>query len=288
MLCSCTFGLVRQNHINQQLNSQPQLTDTLETDTLPKLLTPFELTELLRSKTKTDKRYQAKDQIPYADLFQLYAPETAWQWELLAAVCYAESKFNPNAKSRSGAMGLMQMMPKITARYEIEDPFDPEQSIAAGVRYINSLNELYSFIGNKKERIKFILASYNAGPAHIMDARRLAKKYGADPYLWYENTEYWLYCLQDSVYASDTLVHFGRFKPMQTLLYVHKALRTYDHYRNLPEFSLDTLQLDETDDPEIPDIESSDSMLIDSLSEKKYEQTIIQDIDSGNSAYNTN
>ncbi len=268
LLIICAYGLVRQNHINRENVQHAMAVDTTDVDTLPKLMTPQELTELLRSRTKPDNRIATKNQIPYRDLFELYAPEIGWQWELLAAVCYSESKFNPSARSRSGAQGLMQLMPKVTTKLEVENPYDPEQNIAASVKYIRSLINLYSFIGNRKERTKFILASYNAGPAHIMDARRLAKKHDANPNVWYENTEYWLYCLRDSTIASDTVVKAGCFRPMQTLLYVHKVLRYYDKFLSLPE--------GEPDDPEIPDIPPTDSLQKDTLVERLIEELKIE------------
>lgn len=238
----CALGLARQNRINAEaaMNNNAA-NDSTETDSIPSFMSPQELTDMLRAKTKPSKKQVYKSQIPYADLFKKYAPQIGWEWELLAAVCNAESKFNPMAHSLSGAMGLMQLMPKPAAKFGLEDPYDPEQNIEAGTKYIQTLIALYHFIPTNKEKTKFILASYNAGPAHIMDARRLAKKQGLDPNVWYQNVEYCLYQLKDSTIASDSIIRFGQFRPIQTLQYVHKVLQQYDTYRNAPEFETDSL-----------------------------------------------
>ncbi len=175
--------------------------------------------------------------IPYAAIFQKYAPNIGWDWKLLAAVCYEESHFNPTAQSGSGALGLMQLMPKTAYRFGLNDStrFIPEHNIAAGTQYIAHLQGIFSFISNKEEQTKFVLASYNAGPAHIMDARRLAKRYGRSAYIWTDNTEYWLTQLQNSTYAQDSVVLYGSCDAKTVNAYVRKVLRTYRRFATMEE-----------------------------------------------------
>lgn len=167
--------------------------------------------------------------VPYADLFMRYAPQIDWEWQLLAALCWEESHFNPKAHSAAGAKGLMQLMPKTARRYGLNDStiWEPEDNIRAGVEYIARLQHIYSFISSPTENRNFVLASYNAGPAHIMDARRLAKRYGRSPYVWFDNTEYWLDRLQEPEIAADSVVLYGAFNSGETSAYVRKVLRTY-------------------------------------------------------------
>ena len=170
--------------------------------------------------------------IPYAAYFRKYALQIGWEWELLAAVCWEESHFNPRAQSAVGAKGLMQLMPKTARNFGLNDStvWEPEDNIRAGLRYIERLQDIYSFIASPTENRNFVLASYNAGPAHIMDARRLAKRYGRSPYVWFDNTEYWLEQLQNPTFAQDSVVQFGAFNAAETTSYVRKVLRTYQRF----------------------------------------------------------
>jgi soluble lytic murein transglycosylase-like protein len=89
----------------------------------------------------------------------IYSAARQYQVEpaLIKAVIHTESYFNPNATSRKGASGLMQLMPQTAELYGVTDLYSPQQNIDAGVRHLRDLIERYP------ERIRWVLAAYNAG-----------------------------------------------------------------------------------------------------------------------------
>lgn len=130
--------------------------------------------------------------VPYYALFQELAPTIGWEWSTLAAVAWNESHYNPHATSYVGAKGIMQLMPKTARRFGLNDStiLVPEDNIRAGVEYIRYLQSKWAFISNIEEQTKFVLASYNAGPGFIFQARREVKENGGNPYVWHEVEPY--------------------------------------------------------------------------------------------------
>ena len=113
----------------------------------------------------------------YDAYFQRYAPRIRWDWRLLAAQCYQESCFDPQAKSWAGACGLMQIMPSTADHLELArtDIYHPERNIEAAVRYIAELQQSFSDVRDATERTRFVLAAYNGGGFHIRDAMALVR-----------------------------------------------------------------------------------------------------------------
>ena len=169
---------------------------------------------------------------PYDSLFRAYADTVGWDWKMLAAVAYVESKFDTAAVSNVGAQGLMQIMP-ITARaMGIPEGMErnPAESVRAATHYFAYLSRLFRRIP-EGERINFVLAAYNAGFGHIHDAMRLAHKYGMNRYVWNDNVETCLRHLNDSVYYTDSLCRNGRFVATETTLFVRRVQHKYHEYR---------------------------------------------------------
>lgn len=169
---------------------------------------------------------------PYDHLFKKYAPEINWHWKLLAAVAFHESRFDSTQVSWAGAAGIMQLMPRTAANFGLSraNIKNPEKNIEAGVQYIKSLNMSFRKIENKEERIKFILAAYNSGPAHIFDAMELAKKHGKNPHIWFNNVEYYVLKKSEPEFYNDPVVKHGRFRGKETVAYVVNTLETYERY----------------------------------------------------------
>lgn len=170
----------------------------------------------------------------YDNLFKSYAPRVGWDWRLLAAQAYAESRFNPNARSWVGARGLMQIMPRTARGYRtpVNRLNNPETSLKVATSLINDLDGyLLKYVPNDKERLKFVIAAYNVGIAHVYDAIALAKKYNLDPQRWDDNVERAILMKMNPKYYNDPVVRFGYCRGTETTAYVDRIMNFYDHAR---------------------------------------------------------
>ena len=167
---------------------------------------------------------------PWDDIFKRYAKIPGWDWRLLASQAYQESRFNVSAKSWAGATGLMQIMPA-TARELRINPSDPRQSVEGASRYLFKLDKYWmKRIPSEKERIKFILGSYNVGMGHVEDACRLATKNGDDPGSW-DDVSYWLIRKSKRDVYNDPVVKYGFARGTEPVSYVDFILERYDNYK---------------------------------------------------------
>ncbi len=181
----------------------------------------------------------------YDRLIKEGAEKLQWDWRLLASIVYQESKFKMGDESWAGAQGLMQLMPETAKRFGATDIHDPKENMKAGVNYLRYLEGYWTKrIENEQERIKFILASYNAGLAHILDARKLAEKYGKNSQLW-SDVEFFLLKKSDPKFYKDPLSKAGYCKCEEPVNYVKDVLDRYEEYKlhiKLPEASEQVVQ----------------------------------------------
>ncbi len=165
----------------------------------------------------------------YDALLQRGAASIGWDWRLLAAQCYQESAFDPRAVSWAGARGLMQIMPATGVALGLNNPWDPEQNISAAVKYLGQLQAQFSDIGDRNERINFVLAAYNGGVGHVRDAMALAKTHGANPQRWRE-VERYILLLQKPQYYTQPCVHYGYLIGTETAGYVSAIQERWRQY----------------------------------------------------------
>lgn len=169
----------------------------------------------------------------YDDLFKKYAKEIDWDWRMLASLAYTESNFDTTAVSWAGAKGLMQLMPA-TARAMGMPPGmeqNPEESIKAAVKYIAATNRSLSMIPDKNERLKFILAAYNAGLGHVNDAMALAEKYGKNKFVWDNNVDDYILLKSNEEYFTDPVCKNGYFRGIETYNFVRDITARYETYK---------------------------------------------------------
>jgi membrane-bound lytic murein transglycosylase F len=153
---------------------------------------------------------------------------------LLASLIYQESRFYPDTVAWSGAFGLMQMMPGTAMDYGLDSLSSPEDQIRAGVEFIAALEkQLTDKTANVEERTKFVLAAYNAGIAHIYDARRLAEKYQKDPFKWDNNVDFFILNKSKPEYYNDSVVRYGYCRGEETYTFVNQIYERFEHYKNI-------------------------------------------------------
>ena len=167
---------------------------------------------------------------PYDELFRKYAAELGWDWRMLAAVVYQESKFSINSRSHRGARGLMQVMPSTAEHYGIDDLLNPEKNLKAGTRHLKRLQRMFDNAGmDKMEQIKFTLAAYNAGEGRIADCRRFAAVKEVDSNCWNDIVGIIPMMREDSIFEEES-VKLGKFQGFETIAYVDNIMNLYDAF----------------------------------------------------------
>ena len=159
-------------------------------------------------------------------LFKKYAAEIGWDWRLIASLAYNESNFDTTAVSWIGAKGLMQLMPKTARALGVPEGKEQnaEESVKAATKYLAQLGRSFSKVTDPNEKIKFILASYNAGIGHVFDVMALAEKYGKNKYVWDDNVETYILLKSHEEYFNDPVCKNGYFRGRETYNFVRDIL----------------------------------------------------------------
>lgn len=169
---------------------------------------------------------------PWDDEIRAGAQTLGWDWRLLGALIYTESNFKTDAVSWAGAQGLMQLMPETATEFGAADPFHPIENIRAGVRFLQFLDRQWGkTIDNREERIKFILASYNVGMTHVLDARNLTRKYGRNPHVWEDHVAHYLLQKSRPEFYRDPLAAGGYCRCEGPVRYVREVLGRFEEYK---------------------------------------------------------
>jgi len=128
---------------------------------------------------------RVQDRLPeFRPLFEQAALDVGLDWQLLAAVGYQESHWNPNAVSPTGVRGVMMLTQRTARQLGVDNRLDPAQSIDGGARYLRTMMERLPERIEEPDRLWLALAAYNIGLGHLEDARVLAQRQGGDPDSW--------------------------------------------------------------------------------------------------------
>ncbi len=165
---------------------------------------------------------------PYDPIVRRYGQQYGIDWRLVLAQMYQESRFDPQARSWVGAVGLMQIMPRTGKELGMKNLADPEENVHAGVKYLARLVGRLEPRIPMRQRVRFALAGYNAGLDHVLDARRLAKTQGLDPDAWFGNVEQAMLLLEKPRYFRKARRGFCRGR--EPVAYVSRIQSKYDAY----------------------------------------------------------
>lgn len=172
----------------------------------------------------------------YDAIFKEVAKKYDLDWRLLAALAKTESGFRHDAVSRSGAVGLMQIMPAVgkSFGYTRTQLLNVRTSVDLAAQVLHKNREMLHLPKelSEEEQWQFILACYNAGYGRIADARALARHFEADHNSW-EEVSLYLSRLSEPAYAKHKVVKLGRFRgSKETIGHVRKVLDIYNNYCN--------------------------------------------------------
>jgi membrane-bound lytic murein transglycosylase F len=168
---------------------------------------------------------------PWDETTRRYAERYGFDWRLITAQMYQESRFNPNARSFAGAEGLMQLMPRTAKSIGIKDLKNPEDSIHGGVKYMDWLRDRFDDKLPVSVKLWFTLAAYNAGHGHVRDAQRLARQKGWDDTRWFDHTEKAMLLLSKKTYSSKA--RYGYVDGEEPVKYVREIKNRFEAYVNL-------------------------------------------------------
>ncbi len=169
-----------------------------------------------------------RDLRDYQQLIEIVAREQDLPWELLAAISYQESHWDPEATSRTGVRGMM-MLTRATAKdLGVTNRTDPAQSLRGGARYFQDLRRRLPDDIYEPDRSWLALAAYNIGRAHLEDARILTERQGGDPHIWADVMDA-LPLLEDPAHYSN--LRYGYARGLEAVRYVQNIRHYYNILR---------------------------------------------------------
>ncbi|MBE6176180.1 MAG: transglycosylase [Rikenellaceae bacterium] len=202
--------------------------------------------EAIASDQLRDEQSAAMAELPciisrFDNIMRKVGAEEGQDWRLMSAIAYSESRFIEDLKSRRGAKGIMQIRPVVARHFNIpvESIDNTEVNIRLAGMLLSELEDMLRLPQSTPEsdRLSIILASYNAGIGHVLDARRLARSEGANPNSWSDVKRY-LTLMSQPQYYEQEVVHSGRFTGSgQTLSYVSEVMHKYEQYCKITSLS---------------------------------------------------
>ncbi|HIZ84915.1 MAG TPA: transglycosylase SLT domain-containing protein [Candidatus Coprenecus stercoravium] len=168
---------------------------------------------------------------PYDGIVKANSALLGWDWRLLSAVIFKESRFSMGACSRRGAVGLMQVKRSTAAVYGVTDLFNPKENVKAGVLYLRQIQRHYRKMGlDSADLVCFTLAAYNAGESRMRDCINFTDSIGRNGKSWEDVSGSIPLMSQREYYEDADFLRHGKFDGRETLRYVEDVLEIYNEY----------------------------------------------------------
>ena len=168
----------------------------------------------------------------YDTIIQAEAKSISWDWRLIAAQIYQESRFNQDQESWMGAVGLMQVLPETAQMHGFINLDHVTTNIRTGITHLKYIEENFAHFDDDN-RIKFTLAAYNVGLGHIFDAQRLATYLGKDSSIWDGNVAEALLLKSQEKYYLLPACRNGYCRGAEPYKYVNEIMERYNDYCQL-------------------------------------------------------
>jgi membrane-bound lytic murein transglycosylase F len=175
--------------------------------------------------TRSFRRHIATRLPALIPFFKKAAEETGIEWQLLAAIGYQESHWNPKAISPTGVRGVMMLTRGTARQLGVKDRRDPEQSILGGARYLRVVEKKIPERISEPDRLWLTLAGYNVGFGHLEDARILTQRGGGGPDKWSDVKKFLPLLSQKKYYKT---VKHGYARGREPVSYVDNIRSYYD------------------------------------------------------------
>ncbi len=213
------------NKLYRQLNTW--VLNSLRSRVLSQIKNQFtDRIESLSSRDIQAYKKAAKKILPqYIETFKKYAEQFSLPWQLIAAVAYQESHWDESAVSYTGVEGFMQLTQETAEYLGVEDRNNYEQSIWGGSKYLKLLFERQPDSLSLFEKWALTLATYNLGPAHLLDVQKLAQNNSLNPYQWRQLSLALPWLEQDDY---EDQLFYGKARGRETLEFVNKVMAYVD------------------------------------------------------------
>lgn len=169
---------------------------------------------------------------PFDELIKPIADSAGIDWKMVVSIAAQESRFDPNARSWAGAIGLMQINHRFS-KYSEQELYNPEINVREAVRILNEQLNHYNYL-DEKNKWAMVLATYNAGVGHVSDARRIAIDAYKNPNDW-KNIEDGLLKLMKKEFYLEA--RHGYCRGIETVTYVRDVKKRYEMYATLLDMS---------------------------------------------------